>query len=121
MPPANPSSTQRRASGSGLLARRKVGRPAWYIAMLSGASFSQPSTPWTFLPVSPFSWNPYAASRAWWSSIRISARRPIAAQSRNRLAWAEIDPLFMPTHRQCGPPAWRAVRLNKSQTSSLRS
>ena len=27
-------------------------------------------------------------------------------QSRNLLAWAEIDPLFMPTQRQCGPPAW---------------
>ena len=73
--------------------------------MLSGASLSQPSRPWTFLPVSPFSWKPVASSRAWWSSIRISARPPIALKSRNRLAGPR------PTAVHARPEAMRPARL----------
>ncbi len=76
--PAKPSSIQRRASGSGLLALRKVGRPAWYMAMLSGISLSQPNRPWISLPASAFCWNPADSERAWWSSMMISARRQIS-------------------------------------------
>jgi hypothetical protein len=54
MPPAKPSIIHMRASGAGLEATRKELRPAWYIAILSGISLSQPNSPWTSLPVSPF-------------------------------------------------------------------
>ena len=68
-----------RASAGGLVASRKELRPAfWYIAMLSGMSFSQPSTPWIIFPQSPLCWKPVASSRRWWSSMMISARRPIS-------------------------------------------
>ena len=48
---------------AGLLATRYDVRPFSYIAMLSGASLSQPNIEWTRLPVSPFCWKPVASSR----------------------------------------------------------
>ena len=69
MPPANPSSAHIRTSGSGLLPTRKVGCPAPYMAVLSGMSLSQPSSPCINVPVSALLWNPRALERACESSI----------------------------------------------------
>ena len=117
MPPAKPSRTHRRASGSGLLARRKVGRPAWYIAMLSGASFSQPSTPWTFLPVSPFSWKPgrvvprlVVEHQDLGAAADRSGNLEPARLGRDRSA-VHADP-----RQWARPAAWHVVRLFRSQS-----
>ena len=121
MPPAKPSSIHMRASGAGLLARRKLVLPDWYMAMLSGISLFQPSSPWTSLPVSPFSWNPPESLRRWLSSRMISARSQIALKSRNSRLWELTEPPFIPTHRQSGPPAALVTRLFRSQISTRRA
>ena len=121
MPPAKPSIIHMRASAAGLAAARNVLRPAWYMAMLSGASLSQPSSPCTSLPASPFCWKPVESVRDWWSSRIVSARSQISFIGRKDCAWLVMEPLFMPIQMQFSPPAALVARLFRSQISRRRA
>ena len=106
----------------GRLARdAEVAGPDWYIAMLSGASLSQPSS---------------AVHALAGVAVLLEAGVVVAplvvehhdvgaladlAQSRKERACAVTDPLFMPDQMQSGPPAARVTRLFSSQTSIRRA
>ena len=77
MPAAMPSTDHSRASGLGLrrLAEHRPRRPE-VEAGLSGASLSQPRTPWTTWPATAFAWKPSPGRRICQSSMTIARARP---------------------------------------------
>ena len=112
MPPAMPSIIHIRASAAGLRGNAEGS---------SGPPDTSPCSPASACPTraarGPASrcrrsaGSPSASLRDWWSSSMNSARLQISAKSRKERAWVVIDPLFIPIHRQSGPPAALVVAV----------